>query len=217
MCAQDIPARSGSCVTSLTSDQVEGNIVVAGFGDGAVRVYDQRERSNQSMQHQWKEHTSWITNVHMQRGGQRELVTGCRNGEVKLWDLRMDKSLRTIRVTKDTLRSLTVHEHAPVFAAYVLPSQVFPLCDQAVNTHRSGSERHSVKIYNMDGAFLSSLEPYGNYLHQGRNAPISATAFHPHRMVLACGAVNDNHVNLFSCSDAPVIKQTHVPGMANGP
>ena len=36
-------------------------------------------------------------------------------------------------------------------------------------------------------------------LNTPRNAPITATAFHPHRMMLACGAVNDGHVNLFKC------------------
>jgi regulator-associated protein of mTOR len=37
LCVVDINARSGSCVTSLTSDQMTGNIFVAGFGDGAIR------------------------------------------------------------------------------------------------------------------------------------------------------------------------------------
>ena len=64
----------------------------------------------------WREHKQWITNVHMQRGGLRELVSGSRNGEVKLWDIRMDGPLRTIQATKDVLRTLSVHEHAPVFA-----------------------------------------------------------------------------------------------------
>jgi regulatory associated protein of mTOR len=105
-------------VTSLTSDQVEGNIFTAGFGDGAVRVYDQRLKPATAMVRVWREHKQWITNVHLQRGGQRELVSGCRSGEVKLWDMRMDKSLATIQATKETLRSLSVHEHAPVFAAY---------------------------------------------------------------------------------------------------
>lgn len=116
---QDIPARSGSCVTSLTSDQVEGNYIAAGFGDGAIRIFDQREKPMRARTNQWKEHSSWIANIHMQRGGQRELVSGSRNGEVKLWDLRMNKSLKTIKATRDTLRSLSVHEHAPVFATYV--------------------------------------------------------------------------------------------------
>ena len=64
----------------------------------------------------WKEHKQWITNLHMQRGGLRELVSGSRNGEIKLWDLRMNDSIQTIRATQDTLRTLSVHEHAPVFA-----------------------------------------------------------------------------------------------------
>ena len=95
----------------------------AGFGDGAVRVYDQREKPATAMVKVWKEHKQWITSVHLQRGGQRELVSGSRSGEVKLWDIRMDKSVKTIQATTDTLRTLSVHEHAPVFAAYVLHPQ----------------------------------------------------------------------------------------------
>lgn len=64
----------------------------------------------------WREHKQWITNVHMQRGGLRELVSGSRNGEIKLWDIRKDTPLNTMTATKQTLRTLSVHEHAPVFA-----------------------------------------------------------------------------------------------------
>ncbi|KAL9086749.1 MAG: hypothetical protein Q9159_003968 [Coniocarpon cinnabarinum] len=180
-CVRDIPARSGSCVTSLTSDQVEANVFVAGFGDGAVRVYDQREPNATSRVAQWKEHNQWITNVHMQRGGRRELVSGSRNGEVKLWDIRQNKSIHTMQATKDTLRSLSVHEHAPVFA--------------------TGTERHSIKVHSMRGAPLSSLHPYASFMQHSRTSPISATSFHPHRMMLACAALNDTHINLFSCVD----------------
>jgi regulator-associated protein of mTOR len=109
--SKDIPARSGSCITSLTSDQVEGNVFIAGFGDGAVRVYDQRQKPATAMVKVWKEHKQWVTNVHLQRGGQRELISGCRDGEVKLWDIRMDKSVRTIQATSDHLKTLSVHEH----------------------------------------------------------------------------------------------------------
>ena len=103
-------------MTSITSDQVAGNVFVAGYGDGAVRVFDQRKRPMTAMTRSWRHHKQWIVKVHMQRGGMRELVSACRNGEVKLWDLRMSEPLRTIVTTKDTLRTLSVHEHAPVFA-----------------------------------------------------------------------------------------------------
>lgn len=179
VCTNDIPARSGSCITSLTSDQVAGNIFVAGFGDGAVRVFDQRIKPTTSMVKVWREHKQWITNVHMQRGGLRELVSGSRNGEIRLWDLRMDNPISTLYATKDTLRTLSVHEHAPVFMV--------------------GTNRHEVKTFNVDGTFLSTFEPYSSFLHHNRSSPIASTAFHPHRTVLACAALNDNHINLVSC------------------
>ncbi|CAG7917600.1 unnamed protein product [Penicillium olsonii] len=179
VCTNDIPARSGSCITSLTSDQVAGNIFVAGFGDGAVRVFDQRLKPTTSMVKVWREHKQWITNVHMQRGGLRELISGGRNGEVRLWDLRMDNPISTIYSTKDTLRTLSVHEHAPVFSM--------------------GTNRHEVKTFNVDGTYLSTFEPYSSFLGHNRSSPISCTAFHPHRTMLACSALNDHHVNLVSC------------------
>lgn len=118
LCVVDINARSGSCVTSLTSDQMTGNLFVAGFGDGAVRVFDTRERPQEAMVRKWKDETDrdWIRSVHMQRGGQRELLSASRNGKVKLWDIRMDKPLRVIQTTTDILRTASTHEHLPVFA-----------------------------------------------------------------------------------------------------
>ncbi|KAL1971050.1 hypothetical protein VTN77DRAFT_1 [Rasamsonia byssochlamydoides] len=179
VCTTDISARSGSCITSLTSDQVAGNIFVAGFGDGAVRVFDQRLKPTTAMVKVWREHKQWITNVHMQRGGVRELISGSRNGEIRLWDLRMNDSINTIYATKDTLRTLSVHEHAPVFTI--------------------GTNRHEVKTFNVDGTFLSNYEPYSSFLHHNRSSPISSTAFHPHRTLMACSALHDNHINLVTC------------------
>lgn len=91
---------------------------MAGFGDGAVRVFDMRNRPAEAMVKRWKDETDkqWINNVHMQRGGQRELLSASRNGTVKLWDIRMDKPLKVIKATSDVLRTSSTHEHLPVFA-----------------------------------------------------------------------------------------------------
>lgn len=184
LCIVDINARSGSCVTSLTSDQMTGNVFVAGFGDGAIRVFDARNRPQEAMVKKWKDDAdrTWIHSVHMQRGGQRELVSASRNGKVKLWDIRMDKPLRTIKTTKEHLQTASTHEHLPVFAV--------------------GTSAHQVKVFNFEGKELSRVEPYHGLLQQARMAPvapIASTAFHPHRMMLACAATGDNHVNLFEC------------------
>ncbi|EEU46932.1 uncharacterized protein NECHADRAFT_103792 [Fusarium vanettenii 77-13-4] len=180
-CIMDIPARSGSCVTSLTSDQMTGHMFVAGFGDGAVRVFDTRNRPQESMVRKWKDESDrqWIKSVHMQRGGQRELLSASRNGKVKVWDIRMDKPLHSFQTTRDTLRTATTHEHLPVFAV--------------------GTSAHSVKVFNLDGHELSNVEPYSSFLQQSRSSPISATAFHPHRPILGCAAKGDHHINLFTC------------------
>lgn len=84
-------------------------------------------------------------------------------------------------------------------------------CQSTDSAWHSGSERHNVKIFNLDGTFLSSFEPYSSFLQQSRSAPISATAFHPHRMMLACAALHDNHINLFSCVDQPRASARIVP------
>lgn len=118
VCVVDINARSGSCVTSLTSDQMTGNTFVAGFGDGAIRVFDTRNRPQEAMVRKWKDENGgvWIKSVHMQRGGQRELVSASINGKVRLWDIRMDKCLKIINTTSQGLRTASTHEHLPVFA-----------------------------------------------------------------------------------------------------
>ena len=203
LCVVDINARSGSCVTSLTSDQMTGNVFVAGFGDGAIRVFDARNRPQEAMVMKWKDDTDrvWIKSVHMQRGGQRELLSASRNGKVKLWDIRMDKPLRTIRTTNETLRTASTHEHLPVFAVLVSPTSARAYV--TLLTKHSGTGSHTVKVFNFDGRELSRVEPYSSFLHQARQgqAPIAATAFHPHRMMLACAARGDNHINLFTCAE----------------
>lgn len=63
----------------------------------------------------------------------------------------------------------------------------------------SGTQRHTVKIFNLNnGEQVSQVEPYSGFLRD-RSAPISATAFHPHRLLVAAAALHDNHVNIFGC------------------
>ncbi|KAG6001375.1 hypothetical protein E4U21_004408 [Claviceps maximensis] len=186
-CIMDIPARSGSCVTSLTSDQMTGNTFVAGFGDGAVRVFDTRQRPQDSMVRKWKDESDrqWVKSVHMQRGGQRELIAASRNGKIKIWDIRMDNPLRSFETTRDTLRTASTHEHLPVVAV--------------------GTSQHAVKVFNLMGNELSRLEPYSSFLQQSRGSPISATAFHPHKPILGCTARGDYHINLFTCENTEAL------------
>jgi regulator-associated protein of mTOR len=72
----------------------------------------------------------------------------------------------------------------------------------------SGTQRHQVKIFNVHtGVPVSQFEPYSGFLGD-RSAPISATAFHPHRLLIAAAAMHDNHVNLFSCRANDKVSKT---------
>jgi len=182
ICTADINARSGAPITSLTSDQVEGWLFIAGFGDGALRIYDQRAKPQSALVKIWKEHKSWVTNVHLQRGGQRELISASRNGDVKLWDIRSSTSIKTIVAAQQGLRTLAVHEHAPVFAV--------------------GGEKGAVKLWSTSGKMLSSFEPYTGSATRFLGATgsgVSAVAFHPHKMMVAGAAVGETWVNIFAC------------------
>lgn len=172
----DVPARSGSCITSLTSDQVANQIFAAGFGDGAVRIYDKRLNARDAMIKLWKDHKAWVTDIHMQRGGSRELVSSCVTGEVKFWDLRKDNCVSEIQAHTGGLRSLAVHEHAQVLA--------------------TGSGNHMLKVWNMNGQALSTVRHQVGFLSAGKSTSVSALAFHPHRMILASSGGADSHINM---------------------
>jgi regulator-associated protein of mTOR len=64
-------------MTAIASDEPEGNVFVAGFGDGVVRLFDKRmEDASNVVMRVWRQHHTWIQSVHLQKGGQRELITG---------------------------------------------------------------------------------------------------------------------------------------------
>ncbi|RMD42570.1 hypothetical protein DV735_g2542, partial [Chaetothyriales sp. CBS 134920] len=196
ICISDISARSASCVTSLTADQVAGNIFVAGFGDGVVRVYDQRAASKTAMQVAWREHRQWITNVKMQRGGLRELVSCSREGEIRAWDLRMAGSVWQMNALgADTgiggvCRTMALHEHAPVFAV--------------------GTDRCEVKSFNTNGAGLGVFEPSGRYVYLAAGITYQST------MPAAPTMPADDTGDIDSCSGSGIAPFLPIPSEPPG-
>lgn len=191
LCLVDIPARSSSSITSLTSDQVSGNMIVAGFDDGSMRVYDRRLDSRESMVQKWPHNQTSpsadgftgngsIRNVRMQRGGFRELVSGSADGYVNLWDIRLSEPVQTFRVPQKSLRCMDVHEHAPVIT--------------------TGAK--SVDIWSTSGGLITTLvNPHDNYLTNRASSYLSSTVFHPHRMSIATNYNQDGYINVYSSTE----------------
>ncbi|CAO3617018.1 unnamed protein product [Cunninghamella blakesleeana] len=174
MSVMDITTQSTGCVTSLTSDQISGDILIAGFGDGSVGVYDRRLRPTHGMVRRWDEHDAWVTGVYLQKDGNRELVSGSSNGEVKIWDIRESQSIRTIDAHND-MTSIAVHDHAPVFA--------------------SSGDDHVIKFWNIDGTKLSTVRPSSGFLGQ-KGSATRALTFHPNLMISAASS-DDGYITLY--------------------
>ncbi|KAI8333711.1 raptor N-terminal caspase like domain-containing protein [Chlamydoabsidia padenii] len=176
MTVMDIATQSGGCVTSITSDQVSGNILVAGFGDGMIGVYDRRLRSSSAMVQRWDEHNAWVTKVHLQRDGNRELVSGGFAGDIKIWDIRESQSIRTIDAyTHADMTSLAVHDHHQVIA--------------------SAGDDQVIKFWNMEGSRLSTIRPSTGFLSQ-KSSFTRALTFHPNLMVVAASS-DDGYITLY--------------------
>ncbi|GAA5866660.1 hypothetical protein JCM8547_002714 [Rhodosporidiobolus lusitaniae] len=196
---QDLPTRANSCLTSMTCDQVAGNILVAGFGDGGVRVYDRRLPPRENMVRRYTGvHEAYVQNVHMQRGGNRELATADLGGQVCLWDIRLTEPIKTLQAHQGGLTQMTVHEHAPIFA--------------------TSSAYNVVKLWNMNDLSepFSKFRNTSGLLSGTKQSSMTFMAFHPHHMVLGCasddsvksssvnalgGLEHVGHVNVFEMSE----------------
>lgn len=189
LCMQEIPTKSVSCVTCLTSDNVTGNLIVAGFGDGMLKLYDRRSPSRESMLATFSEHSAGIVNAFLGRGGTQDLITGSSGGDIKFWDLRVPKSLKSLEIyPSGELTSLTVHEHAPLISC--------------------GINGQTVKIFNTNNEVLGSIRSHEGFLGGYRAGGVNCLGFHPHQLILGCG--NDSNVSIFG-SEARSWKLPFIP------
>lgn len=202
----DIPAKTSSLITSITSDQLAGNIFVAGFAEGSIRVYDRRMDPRDSMLRLWRSgngrQRTCINNVHMQRGGYRELVSGATNGLVELWDIRSQEPVESFKDENmqqqgaqrrtTTMTTTQVHEHAPIVATGTKQIKIWTT---------SGDLLNSFKNYHNSGGVAGTLAATGIRSTIPSSSFLSAMVFHPHRMMLAATNSHDSIINLYKCED----------------
>ena len=170
-------------MTSISSDKLTGDLVIAGCGDGAIRLFDKRMPSADSLVLSFEEHKNWVVNVQLQRGAERRLISGSTDGDVRFWDSRFTSSVSSIDTDIGTLSALSLHDYCPIFAV--------------------GSESQQLKTFHTDGTMLSHVRYHEGFLGQ-RIAPVTSLAFHPNRLLLSVGG-SDQLVSVLMPSAATLV------------
>jgi regulator-associated protein of mTOR len=194
-CRNSFNSKSDASLTAITSawdyDYNSGysglgpDIIVAGYGNGSLRVFDTRSDKGDPVQvfnegqsaalrrkryTDFDEHTSWVVDVSFTMyGGRHEIVSGCVAGSIKFWDLRYSSSIRTID-HKMQMTALSAHSKIPMFA--------------------TGSPAQFIKIMSHDGSTQQVIRYHEKIVGQ-RIGPVSCLSFHPHMPYLAAGFADD--------------------------
>jgi regulator-associated protein of mTOR len=144
---QDIPTKADSSVTCLTSDSAERSLLIAGCGDGTVRLYDRRQPPHSSLVETLREHEGWIVNVHMQQYSQERSIVSCSvGGIVKTWDPRFSKSVSTFNLTPN-INACDIHPQAPLLAC--------------------ASQQQAIRIFNLENKdVLNNIRYHDGFMGQ---------------------------------------------------
>ncbi|WWC70649.1 uncharacterized protein I206_104600 [Kwoniella pini CBS 10737] len=198
---RDIATQAGANLTAISSDEPEGNVFVAGFGDGVVRLFDKRaEDAGEVVLRTWRQHKIWIQSVHLQRGSMRELVTGSMDGEVRVWDVRRpDEPLYTIPRRDEGLMALAVHTGASVLARTT-----------ALTSHSTKQELeitgfndpiHPIRLAKINIPLSPTYNnPINSHRINGFMPSASSLVFHPVEMIIAAGGFDaSGTVKLYKC------------------
>jgi len=158
------------------------DVVIAGFSNGALKLYDTRANNgtpamniarNDTSRKRIKyselnEHNSWIVNLSF-FAGRQEVISGDVSGNIKYWDLRYSSSTRTLK-HKMLMTALTVHNNIPLIA--------------------TGSPAQFIKMISYDGSTQQVIRYHGQIPGQ-RIGPVSCLSFHPQMPYLAAGFSDD--------------------------
>lgn len=143
-----------------------------------------------------------INNVHLQRGGYRELVSGTTNGVVELWDIRSQNAVLSFvdegqrgsgQKIMSTMTSMQVHEHAPVVATGTKQIKIWTTSGDLLSSFKNTGHSHAIGVAGTLATGITNARFSSSFL--------SSLAFHPHRMMLAATSSHDTNINIYQCHD----------------
>ncbi|KAJ4969879.1 hypothetical protein NE237_002978 [Protea cynaroides] len=167
-----IPTSSESSVSAMSASQVHGGQLVAGFGDGSVKLYD--VRTSEMLVCGTRPHIQTVERVvgiGFQPGlDPAKIVSASQAGDIQFLDIRSHTdAYLTINAHRASLTALAIHHHAPIIA--------------------SGSARQLIKIFSLEGEPLGTIRYYPTFMAQ-KIGSVSCLTFHPYKVLLAAGTAD---------------------------
>lgn len=159
----DLASATDSIVTSLSVND-ESGLLAASYYDGSIRLFDPRNKPASARVMMYREHTKPIVSCKSQICG--KLVSGCTDGAVKVWDLRRQSSISTIK-TGQSLLILDIHQSAPLIAGWTMSSQL--------------------NVYDLNTGNLHNQFRYNEGMLGHRLGSVNCVKFHPNLLHLAAG------------------------------
>eukprot|EP00271_Cylindrocystis_brebissonii_P008119 TRINITY_DN22146_c0_g1_i1.p1 TRINITY_DN22146_c0_g1~~TRINITY_DN22146_c0_g1_i1.p1 ORF type:complete len:1612 (-),score=347.58 TRINITY_DN22146_c0_g1_i1:1787-6622(-) len=192
--AHNVATQCEAAVTSLASSHVLPGRLLAGCGDGTVRIFDMRTRG--SLIHTLRTHSQKVVGCDFQPGSDHtKVVTASVAGDIRFTDLRMGlQPYQGVDAHRGSLSTLAVHRHAGVMA--------------------SGSAKQYIKVFNMSGDQLSMVRYHNSFLGQ-RIGPVTSLHFHPYSVLLAAGA-SDSVVSIYSGEEGAPLPPRVIPARSAG-
>ncbi|EDQ87341.1 uncharacterized protein MONBRDRAFT_27441 [Monosiga brevicollis MX1] len=161
-----------SCITSLCIDRDDPQRLLAGYGNGLIRLFDLRHSDDRAVVQQYSVHQDYIVSVHSAKESER-MMSGSRSGQILWWDYRYPgQPIRTMTAHRTrgdvVLQCLDTHDYAPIFA--------------------TANSLQQFKIFNKQGQLLHHHKHYTNFLGEAIG-PITALKFHPYEAKLGVSSL----------------------------
>lgn len=160
---------SGSfSLTEMCSDASMPSFLFCGFSDGTIRAFDVRLPIAKACVKSFSEHDAYIVNI--AKRSNSNLISGSVDGCIKMWDLRLLDSIKTIdSIAPSGMSALAIHPKLDILAA--------------------ASYEQQIKVFTQDGTVLSTIRYHDGFLGQ-RLGPIASLNFHSNRTMLCAGSTD---------------------------
>ncbi|KAJ3215136.1 hypothetical protein HDU67_000764 [Dinochytrium kinnereticum] len=165
-------------MTSLSADRATGDLIVCGYNDGQINIYDKR-MSADNVVLQLSDHKRSIVAAQTRYAGPTSLISADVSGQVQFMDLRMKKRVWSIQSVSGgaEMTAFSIHENAPLFAC--------------------GTSSEYVWVYNIDGKNVSTIRYNDGFLGP-RIGHVGCINFHPNYHVLAVGTTANASLSVFA-------------------